>query len=276
MTYDAIIFLNNAAVKLLENDLCARESVVTFRDAMYVQRLLYSQRAQQTRSISSHCDDFENIIIPTTLRKATKSLCNIPRKTTKTRFPLDEERLVTLSFMDDDCFTKLLKYKSFLDQIDVVFRIDHEADNGEYKCEKRNWELNSAILLYNYALGCKRAAQDYHHVRSNEKNCKLLEESMTFFQFAYDIVMIELELFSIRIKERRGHSKDELESILRIIMIAMFVSIQLSHISYHYFNMSQQGDEYYNKYEKLSVLFSTIVQQYQSHPVTLAKHAAAA
>ena len=92
MAYDAIIYLNNAAVKMLECNSCARESVVTFRDAMCVQRSLYSHRAatsvtngqqeQQTCSISTHGDDFESVIIPNTIRNATKRLCNIPRKTT--------------------------------------------------------------------------------------------------------------------------------------------------------------------------------------------------
>ena len=62
--------------------------------------------------------------------------------------------------MDDDCFTNMLTYKSFLDQIDVFFCIDHETDE-DYKCDERNWELNSAILLYNYALACKRTAQQH-------------------------------------------------------------------------------------------------------------------
>ena len=62
-------------------------------------------------------------------------------------------------------------------------------------------------------------------------------------------------------------------------MIAMFISIQLSYFSYHYYfnnmnNSQQQGDEYYENYEKSSLLFNTILQEYQSHPFTLTKHAA--
>lgn len=287
MTYDSIIFLNNAAVKLLvcNEQQCTRESIMTFRDAMYVKRFLYAQRAntsvtgpqQHARPYESHDDDFENVIVPTVLHNASRRLCNIQqRKTTMIeKFPLDEETLVTLNFMDDECFTNFLAYQSFLDQIDVAFRIDHETEE-EYKFDERNWELNSAILLYNYALACKRTAQDSHHKRSIENNCKILQESMTFFQFAYDIVMVELDIFSLKIKQRSGHTKAELESILRIIMVAMFIAIQLSHFSYYYFNLSEQGDEYYEKYEKLSLLFNTIIKEYQSHPFALAKHAAVA
>lgn len=194
MTYDSIIFLNNAAVSLMESEQY-RESVLTFQDAMYAKRFLYST-AVTGRQMSNN--DIENAkIIPAIIHGAAKRLCSsIQKKPTKSsRFPL-EKRLITLNFMDDDCFAKLLVYKSFLDQIDVVFRIDHESDNDEYNTSdiSRNWELNSAILLYNYALACKIASQDPR--RSNEYNCQLLEESMTFFQFAYDVVIVELEIFS--------------------------------------------------------------------------------
>lgn len=270
MLYDAIIFLNNAGAALLEYEQY-QESLMTFRDAMYAKRFLYSHNnTSDTAGMQTH--DFEKVIIPTILSDATKRICSIQKKAIASSTVPLEERLVTLNFMDDDCFVKLLAYNSCLDQIDIVFPIDHETDE-EYKCDRHNWELNSAILLYNFALACKRAV--YSHPTSGENHCQLLEESMAFFQYAYDIVMVELEIFSVKIIERSGHTKDELESILRIITVAMFIAIQLSSLSYH-ITMSNEGDEYHDKYERLSLLFSNVIKDYISHPVTLTKHAASA
>lgn len=75
--------------------------------------------------------------------------------------------------------------------------------------------------------------------------------------------------------EKSCPTKDELESVIRIVTIAMCIAIHLSNLSYH-FTLCNKGDEYHDKYEKLSLLFVNIIQDYLSHPITLAKHAAAA
>jgi hypothetical protein len=272
MTYDTIIFLNNAAVTLLECEQY-QESLMTFRDAMYVKQMLYSQQQKSTTS-KSLGQIFRRIV-----HDATKRLAKSQKKNVLLSTFQFEEKIITLNIMDDDCFVNILQYHQFLDKVDFVFRIDKQCDEEYKTCDdSRHWELNSAILLYNYAIACKRAGvKDRRQVSDDDEStcCELLDKSMNHLILTKNILMVELEIFSLKIKEQRGYTKDELETLLRIIIVAMFTTNHLSDFS-NYFYMTQEWVEYKEKYKNLLLLFVNIVQEYLKHPITLAKHAAAA
>jgi hypothetical protein len=283
MSYKSILYLNNAAVRLLECE-CYEESVETFRDALTVKRYLYTQRNSVTMesclaTMNKSSQHDSDQAITRMIQKASKRVASLDLKSRiepSSSSSLQEE-IVILNVMDESCFATLLQCQPFIDQFDFALRIEDEThgdDCGEWENSiPPNWELNSAILLMNYAVAFIRASEDNRY--PDEKKVLMLQEALNYFQYSYEVILLELEIFSVQVQERAGHTKQELETILRIVLVAMIIASQLSNCTYRCY-ISTNGDIYHDKYEKLSVLFGIIFQEYMSHPVTSTKHAAAA
>jgi hypothetical protein len=291
--YGAFMFLNNAGLKLLENQLY-QESIETFQDATDVYHEFCSQHDQQQHpkkrrepsistpqleylpKASNNTDtSLQDIII-----KASKRLSVIRSDDTNiTLHPYDSELepMIVLDTMDDYYFTQILKYEKSLDKVDVVIRM---SDSSPAECIGSDWILYYAILIFNYGVACKRSsevsAETYEF--SDEYQYQLRDQSIQLFHASHRIVVDEIKEFTSALNNMRSFCQNlfHLGGKLYALSLSMFTSGNLRDMMY-WTNSTEENTKYYVLYQKSYRFFQILVKEYMNpFGTNLTRHAAAA
>lgn len=254
-TYEALIFLNNCAITLLERQRY-QESIETFADAFRLHRCVIPEYG---------CN-----LTQETLRRASKRLARHCVQTFGNMGCLMLDPFIVLDLANADCMPSVLQFGLAIDQIDFVVRINQESED-DFLSDNRKRRLDSAILFLNYGVACKRASCVIDEC-SEEVRDKLHCQSINLFDISNQIVSHEIESLYSVIKRGCKDFLDVHHYLERALMISMFTSAHISD-RMHWQHSIEDGMENCSNFEKSFRSFQTVTRQISS---LFTQHAASA
>jgi hypothetical protein len=189
--YGSFMYLNNAGVKLLENEFY-QESIETFQDATDVyhdygsqpdqhqQRHQLSKPVQQAQSLPTNLLNERDTMLHDILIRASTRLAKIRSdKTNITLRPRDLELdpMILLDTMNDEYFTTILLFEKSIDRVDVVIRMNESLSS---ETNSSDWKLFYAMLIFNYSIACERTSEVTSETFSDEYQNQLRDQSRQF------------------------------------------------------------------------------------------------
>lgn len=143
-------------------------------------------------------------------------------------------------------------------------------ESVECMLEYLSWDMNYAVVLYNRGMACKRESQQDNCSRENER--KLLSKAVKCFNCSFKVIMREFEYVLDELEEEAlYHTKEALESYIRITSLAMLITHQL-----RIFDVDGGESFYRRRFSYLWGFLVSLNKRYMEHPMTMPKHAGAA
>jgi hypothetical protein len=286
--YGSFMYLNNAGVKLLENELY-QESIETFQDATDVyhdycsqpdqhqQRHQLTTPVQQAQSFPTNLLNERDTTLQDILIRASKRLAKIRSDQTNiTLRPRDSELdpMISLDTMNDEYFTPILLFERSIDKVDVVIRM---SESSSSETNSSDWKLFYAMLIFNYSIACKRTSEVASETFSDEYQNQLRDQSRQFCQVSHRIVLDIIKNFTSIMNIRSlCHNRDRLRAILYALSLSTFCSCHILDMMY-WSNSPEETTKYYDMFQKSFRFFLTLLKEY-TYPfgTNSTKHAAAA